>query len=106
MVGRSRVYASSAERQRAYRERLAGRRVGALPPVARRQRPPSRPARLAAIQEAVLKLFEEYEDWLASLPESLQESEQGQRVSETVDQLAAVIDLLADIELPRGFGRD
>jgi hypothetical protein len=58
------------------------------------------------VRSAVVQLFDEYEDWLAAVPESLQGSEQAQRLSETIDQLAAVIDLLSDIEPPRGFGRD
>jgi hypothetical protein len=54
----------------------------------------------------VVQLFDEYEDWLAALPESLQDSDQATRLTETIDQLAAVIDLLSDIDPPRGFGRD
>lgn len=106
-MGRSRIYASAAERQRAYRKRLAAKQAGTAPkPDGRRRRQPSRPARLAAVRSAVVQLFDEYEDWLAAVPESLQDSDQAQRLAETIDQLAAVIDLLSDIDPPRGFGRD
>lgn len=51
----------------------------------------------------LLALQAEYADWLTALPDSL-------RDSTTADALEAVVDLdlttLADIELPRGFGRD
>ncbi|MGI5845533.1 MAG: hypothetical protein ACOX9B_15375 [Candidatus Xenobium sp.] len=106
-MGRSRIYASAAERQRAYRRRLAaGQAAPAPPPESRPRRQPSRPARLAAVRSAVVQLFDEYENWLAAVPESLQESGQAQRLAETIDQLAAVVDLLCDIDPPRGFGRD
>lgn len=107
-VGRSRIYPSAAERQRAYRQRLAAaNQAGTVPtPESRRRRQPSRPARLAAVRSAVEQLLDEYEDWLAAVPESLQDSEQAERLRETIDQLAAVIDLLSAIDPPRGFGRD
>lgn len=106
-MGRSRIYASAAERQRAYRQRIATQRVATpAQPESRRRRQPSRPARLAVVRAAVVQLFDEYEDWLAAVPESLQDSEQAHRLTETVDQLAAVIDLLSEIDPPRGFGRD
>jgi hypothetical protein len=51
----------------------------------------------------LLALQAEYADWLATLPESL-------RDSTTANALETVVDLdltpLADIELPRGYGRD
>jgi hypothetical protein len=61
---------------------------------------------LAAAQAALVQLFDEYSDWLAAVPESLQDSDQAVRLSETIDQLAAAIDQLSDIDPPRGFGRD
>jgi hypothetical protein len=51
----------------------------------------------------LLTLQSEYADWLAALPDSLQDSS-------TADALEAIIELdltlLADIEPPRGYGRD
>jgi hypothetical protein len=45
----------------------------------------------------------EYADWLVALPDSLQ-------CSATADALEAIVDLdlaaLADVEPPRGYGRD
>jgi hypothetical protein len=45
----------------------------------------------------------EYADWLAALPDALQGSA-------TADALEAIVDLdlapLADVEPPRGYGRD
>jgi hypothetical protein len=56
--------------------------------------------------EEIQALQQEYEDWLHALPESLQESSLAERLQEAVDNLAEVVDLLSEIELPRGFGRD
>lgn len=51
-------------------------------------------------------MHQEYERWLESLPESLQEGDQAARLTETIDQLASVLDILSDIDPPKGFGRD
>ena len=103
-MGRTRQHASAAERQRAYRQRLAYRRPEATPPP--RPRPPSRPRRLAALSAGVQQLRDEYQEWLSSLPESLEDSRQAQVLAEAVEQLEAVVDLLSEIQPPRGFGRD
>jgi len=104
-MGRSKIHKTNADRQRAYRGRLA-----AQPPITQQPQRPrrqaSRPMRLARAKAIILELFDEYEDWHASMPENLQESEQAHRLSETVDHLAAIIDILSEIEPPRGFGRD
>jgi hypothetical protein len=51
----------------------------------------------------LLTLQAEYADWLAALPDSLQDSA-------TADALETIVDFdltpLADIEPPRGYGRD
>jgi len=54
----------------------------------------------------VQQLHQEYEQWLESLPESLQDTEQANRLTETVEQLATVLDVLSDLNPPKGFGRD
>ena len=120
-MGRPRLWTSEAERKRAYRKRLAAQRLAvrlaeipagktgsgnSFPRSGWRGRRPSRPQRVAAVHAAVVQLFDEYEDWRASLPKSLHGSTQARRLSDTIDQLAAVIDLLSDLELPRGFGWD
>jgi hypothetical protein len=72
----------------------------------RYRRPADRRARPQRWRDAVAELLAlqaEYAAWCDALPNSL-------RDSATADALQAIIDLdldvLADIELPRGFGRD
>lgn len=107
-MGRQRIYADDTERQRSWRERLKSQAAGQMTtrPAAKAKRAPSRPARLAAILATVEVLQGEYEQWLDALPDSLAESQLAERLTETIDQFQAVTDLLADIDPPRGFGRD
>jgi hypothetical protein len=108
-MSRTRIYANDTERQRAWRERLkaqaAGRAV-TLPVPPKGRRPPSRPVRLAAALAVVQQLQGEYECWLEALPDSLAESRLAERLTETIEQFQAACELLQDIELPKGFGRD
>lgn len=55
-----------------------------------------------AVAELIM-LQQEYENWLLALPDSLQETNTGERLQAICD-----LDLreLQDIEPPRGFGRD
>jgi hypothetical protein len=108
-MSRPRLYANPAERQRAFRQRLAAIRAGQLvaqPQPVKRKRPPSRPARLAQSIQDVEGLASEYEDWLTALPEPLHESALADKLRETIEQLLAAADLLREVELPKGFGRD
>ena len=110
-MGRHKLYSSGADRQRAYRERTHARSTSSAggtgdPAPARLKRGPSRPARIAAIEAEIQNLRQEYLDWLESLPDSLAESEQAARLAETIDQLEAAADVMAEVEPPRGFGRD
>jgi hypothetical protein len=96
---------SNAERQARYRARRS-RASTAAPSAVRSQRPTdrhSRPQRWRAAIAELLSLQAEYADWLTALPESLQDSP-------TADSLEIIVDLdlagLADIDLPRGYGRD
>lgn len=66
----------------------------------------SRPARLEDVRQAVCELRQEYDSWLAALPPSLVDGVLAEGLAETVEQLEAVSDLLADLEPPKGFGRD
>jgi hypothetical protein len=75
-MGRIKQYASAAARQRAYRQRTATPRPPTAPTQPSRRRPPSRPARLAGTVKVLAVLHDEYEQWLSSLPESLQDTEQ------------------------------
>jgi hypothetical protein len=94
---------SNAERQARHR---ANRLVHPAP-VATRPRHltdrRSRPQRWRDAVAELLALQAEYADWLATQPNSL-------RDSSTAEALEAVVELdltaLADIELPKGFGRD
>jgi len=111
-MSRIRVYLNAAERTRAYRLRLlaAAQESSALAPVEpqqpKRQRTVSRPKRLATLLVEAQCLQQEYEHWLEVLPESLQDTDLAARLAETIEQLAAVADLIAEIQPPRGFGRD
>lgn len=105
-MGRNRIHASAAERQRAYRERLTRQAEPVPSPSPRRPRLPSRPARLLTAIDLVFTLQTEYEAWRERLPESLADSEQAARLDETVDLLQQAADLLDAIDPPRGFGRD
>jgi hypothetical protein len=101
---RARIYATSAERQKAYRARHGGELQPTAPTVPRKsKRPPSRAARLTTITESLRLLQGEYESWLASMPESLSESRLAERLQETIDQLEGAIELVCEIQPPRPF---
>ena len=94
---------SNAERQARYRAR---QQVEAATAVTRPRRPTdrrSRPQRWRDAVGALLTLQAAYAEWLAALPDGLQGSA-------TADALEAIVDLdltpLADVEPPRGYGRD
>jgi hypothetical protein len=94
---------SNAERQARYRARHPAETTTA---VIRSNRPPDRRSRLQRWRDAVsilLTLQADYANWLAALPDSLQDTA-------TAEALEAIVELdltsLADIEPPRGYGRD
>ena len=94
---------SDAARQARYRAR---RHAAQAAPLIRYRRPADRRARPQRWHDAVAELLAlqaEYAAWRDASPESL-------RNSATAEALQAIIDLdldaLADIEPPRGFGRD
>lgn len=94
---------SNAERQARFRARHSMRPT---PVQTRTHRPTDRRSRPQRWREAVTELLTlqaEYAGWLTALPEGLQDSP-------TADALEAIVDLdltaIADIELPRGYGRD
>jgi len=94
---------SNAERQARYR----ARHVTQPTPVTARTRRlidrRNRPQRWRDAVTTLLVLQAEYADWLTALPDSL-------RDSPTANALDAIVDLdliaLAEIEPPRGYGRD
>lgn len=76
------------------------------PPGVASRRHRSRPDRLAAMAEGLQDLQGEYEHWLDALPDALAESELADKLADTIEQLETAVDILAGIDLPRGFGRD
>ena len=105
-MGRKRLYETAAARQKAYRERvgIAPQPNHSVPEGKRRQ--PSRPKLLAELDEKVNALLASYEDWRNQMPESLESSAQVEKLTDTVEKLGAVAEMLADIDPPLGFGRD
>jgi len=87
---------SNAERQRRYR-----RRQRALQ--RQRRQPQSREHRWFAAVTALQELQAEYQQWLENLPDSLRESPVGQKLEEVCN---LDLESLADVDLPRGWGRD
>ena len=94
---------SNAERQARYRAR---RLTKPSPVVTRKRRSTDRRSRPQRWRDAVAELLAlqaEYARWLTALPDSL-------RDTATAEALEALADLeltaLADIEPPRGYGRD
>jgi hypothetical protein len=92
---------SSAERQARRRARLREQRPP-LPPAPTRRLAP-RPASWAAATATLVRLQEEYRDWLDNLPPNLQSSA-------LADKLQTIVELdleeLQAVDLPRGYGRD
>jgi hypothetical protein len=103
-MGRQRIYSSAAERQKAYRARAL--LPGPASSTSKMCRPHSRPKKLAEINEKVQQLLASYEEWRDQLPESLEGTSQAEKLEDTIEKLSAVADLLADIDPPRGYGRD
>lgn len=108
-MGRTRVYANAAERQKAHRERhrqACTEPFAQTAPASRLRRAPSRPARLAALVEGAEALLEEYRDWLDRLPEAFEGTTLHELLTETVERLETAVESLEGIDPPRGFGRD
>ncbi len=108
-MGRKRMYSTSAERLRAFRLRQKTEQAVEAPPKSEVQdkvRVLSRPARLSLIIGQIQNLLNEYQGWRSNLPEPFQEGDLAEKLDETIEQLTEVVDLLNDIDLPKGFGRD
>jgi hypothetical protein len=92
---------SSAERQARRRARLHQQRPAS--PAAPTRRLAPRPARWAAATATLVRLQEEYRDWLDNLPPNLESSA-------LADKLQTIVELdleeLQAVDLPRGYGRD
>lgn len=106
-MGRKRRYSNAAERLKAFRAR-AKLCATSTPPAGpkRKAKVLSRPARLAAIENELQALTDEYQAWRDNLPESFQESGLATKLDEAVERLTDLVAGVADIDLPKGFGRD
>lgn len=104
-MARQRQYATAAERQKAYMARL---KAGVPAPAARKRpaRQLSRPKRIEALLSDAEDLLQDYQEWQESMPENLKEGGTGEKLQDTIDGLEQVVELLQNIEVPRGFGRD
>lgn len=109
-MGRKRQHANAAERLRAFRARAKEERAKPVPgpvhPPCKPKRRISRPARLAAMENEAQAFIDELQSWRDSLPESFQESALASKLDEAIEKFTEVAETLADIDLPRGFGRD
>jgi hypothetical protein len=76
---------------------------GARSPAAPTRRLAPRPARWAAATAALLRLQEEYRDWLDNLPPNLESSALAAKL-QTIVELD--LDELQAVDLPLGYGRD
>lgn len=99
-----RMYESAAAKQKAYRDRLREAGLAAVGPRPVKPRQPSRPGRLATIEEALRALGREYGSWLDTLPANLAESRLAEQLAEIAEALDAIADDVAALEPPR-FGR-
>ena len=94
---------SNAERQARYRARHHDQPAPAIIRLRRPIERRSRPQRWRDAVDTLLTLQAEYAEWLAALPATLQESP-------TAEALNAIVDLdlasLAEVDPPRGYGRD
>lgn len=69
--------------------------------------------RMASAALVLSELRDEYQDWYDALPEPFIGGPTGERLEEAIDKLEEWIDLIEDIraeaaelELPKGYGRD
>ncbi len=114
-------HADSAARQKAYRLRVAAQQqqaaatTGAIPmpkqtqkqdavPV-KKSRPPSRPARITALESAAQTLHDEYASWRDATPENLHGTDTWQSLDATVALLEQILEFIGQLDPPRGFGR-
>jgi len=92
-MGRKRVYANAAERQRAHRTRAA---------MLDRPQTPSNPKagcppRVAAIENEIRAVLADCESWLASWPEPIKGSVRADLLTEAIGVLSDAADALASI---------
>lgn len=94
---------SNAERQARFRARRQTQQHPLLAPAPHPLARRSRPQRWRDAVTELLALQTEYAAWLAALPDSLQDTTTAEALQVIVD---LDLDSLADINPPRGYGRD
>ena len=104
-MGRKRTYPTAADRLKAFRLRKKVEQPEKSQGPAK-VKAPSRPARLLFVNRELRALLDEYQQWRDNLPEPFLESDLAQKLDETIEQLAEATELLEEIDLPKGFGRD
>jgi hypothetical protein len=95
---------TSAERQRAYIQRLKA----GIPAAPRPRRPIDRRTKPQRWDDAVgelLSLLDDYQEARENLPDSLAESVYCEKL-DAILELRKLVETLADADLPKGFGRD
>ena len=114
-MGRKRQYGSAAERLAAWRERQkkAGEEnvevVASAPasaPGIKAKRKVSKPARLRTIEAEAQALMDELQSWRDNLPESLQDGSVADKLDAAIEGCQLLVDTAAEIDLPKGYGRD
>ena len=95
---------SSAERQRAYIQRLKA----GIPTAPKPRRPIDRRTKPQRWDDAVaelLRLLDDYQTARDNTPDSLAESVYVEKL-DAILELRELVEMLADADLPKGFGRD
>lgn len=105
-MGRKRLYANDVERQQACRAQTQAARIAQPAMLCTKFRLPSRPARLAAVIAEIQRLQQEYAAWLDRLPENFAAGDLSDLLEQTIEELGSAQEVLENIELPKGFGRD
>lgn len=100
-MARSRLHASDAARQQAYRQRQQTAPV----PLVKRPRRQTRPVRVASVEAELRSLAAEYQHWLDALPDNQADSEFAAQLQTMVEQLEDLADGVGQLDVPRGFGR-
>ena len=106
-MAQQKIYDNNRQRQQAYRQRIQNHKDEnlALPKEIPRLKKLTRPKRFQIVVTELENLNQEYVNWLEAIPENLAEGALAAQLNETIEQFNEVLSMLADIQLPRGFGR-
>ena len=61
---------------------------------------------MLSVETELRALLTEYESWMEKMPESLSDSSLASVLEEAIANLTEAADILANTQLPLGFGRD